>query len=288
MFNDKSLRPMLLKEVDKPFQDKKFLYELKYDGIRALMHVSKDTIKIYTRNGNQVSALYPELQNIKKLVGNKKVIFDGEIVAFKNGVPSFSELSRRSYLKNKVKIENLMNEVPIVFICFDIIYEDKELINIPLIKRKEILNKYNDTNFFIKSPIYDDGIKLFKKVKKLDLEGIIAKEKNSLYYPGYRENCWLKIKNFKIEEFYVHGLIFNTNKYSLLLGEKKNNKLYYVGKVSITNNNINLASILKIKKSTNKFVNYNECAKYIEPIFKIKVHYIERTPSNNLRQPFIK
>jgi len=288
MFNNYNLRPMLLKEVFKPFQDTNYLYELKFDGIRVLLYVNSKSIKCLTRNGHEVSILYPELAEIKQLVGHKSVIFDGEIVAFKNGKPSFSELQKRSHLKNKLKIKSMMSEIPIAFIAFDILYEDEDITSLPLEKRKDRLNNYPDTDIFIKSICYDNGINLFKQVKKLGLEGIVAKEKNSLYFPVKRVDTWLKIKNFQKGKFYIHGFIINKEKLSLLLGEYHQNNLYYVGKASIMLNT-SLAKIIQSQPRVScKFINEHEKGEYIKPTHQILVHYMEKTPDNILRQPFIR
>jgi len=261
---------------------------LKYDGIRAIIHVSKNEFFITNRHGVDITRLYPELKNIQKIVGNKKVVFDGEIVTFDNGVPSFSKLQLRSHLKDINKINNIINEIPVIFVAFDILYQNKELINLELIERKKVLDKYKDTEFFVKSKIYYDGQKLFQRVKKLNLEGIVAKEKDSIYVPNKRVNVWLKIKNFKVEEFLIHGYVKNIEKYSLLLGEFRNKELYYVGKVSVTEKSEILKSVKNTKKIKNKFINCVEEAIYVEPINKIKVHYMERTDTKMLRQPFVK
>lgn len=284
----KNLRPMLLKEVNQPFQNDNYFYELKYDGIRALIYASKDILKVITRNGINVTQLYPELENIRKIVGNEEVIFDGEIVAFLNDKPSFQKLQLRSHLKKKEKIKFMVEEVPVAFIAFDILYKNKDLMNEKLVDRKKILGTYPDTEVFIKTKVYENGLELFKQVKKIGLEGIVAKEKESLYYPASRQDCWLKIKNFQEEDFIVHGFLKLKEKYSLLLGEYRGNKLYYVGKVSIVEKNNILKEVKKLKKSKNQFVNYFIDASYVEPIYKINVHYMERTRNNTLRQPFIK
>lgn len=287
MFNRRNIKPMLLSETSKPFDDNNYLYELKYDGYRVILYVSKDDFEIRSRNNIDVTNLYPELENIKKLVGNKKVIFDGEIVTMENGKPSFSKLQARSHLKNKNKINSLANLSPVTFIAFDILYQDKELFREELVKRKAILEEYEDTNYFVKSKIFNNGIELFKKVKELDLEGIVAKHKNSIYIPNKRVNFWIKIKNFKEEKFLVHGITFNKEKYSLLLGEYQNNDFYFVGKVSIMPNNKILKKLLNVKKTSNIFVNHKENATYILPLEKVAVKYMERTLSNSLREPFI-
>lgn len=287
MFN-KILSPMLLKEVNKPFNNKNYIYELKYDGIRTLMYVSDKTFKLITRNGNDVAGIFPELKSIQKIVGMKKVIFDGEIVAFKNNKPSFSELQCRSHLKNKSKIKSMMNEIPVCFVAFDIIYLDKDLTNLSLLERKNILNKFRDTDIFIKTKMYDDGLKLFSNIKKIGLEGIVAKLKSSPYIPNKRVEVWVKIKNFKKEYFYVYGFSKLKDKYALYLGEFKNKKLYPVGKVSVMENNNVLKLVKKQKKINNLFIDLNENLTYVEPINKILVHYLEKTENNTLRQPFIK
>ena len=238
---------MLLKEVDKPFKDDNYIFELKYDGIRTLLYVSPKTFKLITRNGNDVASNFPEFKSIQKIVGKKKVIFDGEIVAFKNGKPSFSELQHRNHLKNKSKIKLMINEIPVCFVVFDIIYFDKDLTYLTLMERKKILNDFTDTDIFIKTKMYNDGLKLFKHIKKIGLEGIVAKQKDSKYILGKRVENWDKIKNFKKEYFYVYGVTKLKDKYALYLGEYKNKKLIPVGKVSVMPDNDVLKIVQKQK-----------------------------------------
>lgn len=287
MFN-KILSPMLLKERDKPFIDDNYIFELKYDGIRTLLYVSPKTFKLITRNGNDLANIYPELKSVQNIVGKHKVIFDGEIVAFKNGKPSFSELQHRNHLKNISKIKLMINEIPVCFVVFDIIYFDKDLTNLTLMERKKILNDFTDTDIFIKTKMYNDGLKLFKHIKKIGLEGIVAKQKDSKYILGKRVENWVKIKNFKKEDFYVYGVTKLKDKYALYLGEYKNKKLIPVGKVSVMPDNDVLKIVQKQKKVKNIFIDITENINFVEPINKILVHYMERTLNNTLRQPFIK
>ena len=115
----------------------------------------------------------------------------------------------------------------------------------------------------------------------------MAKDKHSLYIPNKRVSSWIKIKNFKKGKFFIHGIIFNKEKYSLLLGEYRNKKLYFIGKVSIMPNNLLLKKLLKLKKCENVFVNHKEKAEYIVPLEKVEVSFIERTLNGILREPFI-
>ena len=93
MFDSKNIRPMLLAEIPFDFNSK-YLYEIKFDGIRAIIYANKKKINIRTRNNIDVTNLFPELENVKKIVGKRTCIFDGEIVLFAKGKPSFSSLQK--------------------------------------------------------------------------------------------------------------------------------------------------------------------------------------------------
>ena len=286
LWKNRNFTPMLLKEIDKPFNSKKYYYELKYDGYRALIFVNKNEIYIQSRNKNDITFLYPELSNIKKIV-NKNVIFDGEIVIFENNKPSFNKISKRSKLKNKniIKKESINN--PVIFIAFDILYENKDLTNLPLIERKKILEKYQDTDFFIKSKVYlNNGIKLYNFIKKNNLEGIVIKDINGLYHINNRTSDFIKVKNIKSDNFFIAGYI-NNNKYtsSLVLCEKYNNDYIYVGKVLISKKNNIYEKILNIKKCKNYLKIENNDITFIKPILSCKINYLERTKNGHLRHP---
>lgn len=289
LWNDRSWHPMLLKEVSKPFNDDNYLYEIKFDGTRAIIFASNNNVTIINRHGKDVTYLYPELQKIKEIV-KRNTIFDGEIVLFENNIPSFNDLQERAHLKDKVKIKNQAISNPVVFICFDILYDNKNLIDIPLIKRKEMLDKYRENDVFIKS-FYkiEEGINLFKEATKLSLEGIVAKKVDSPYIINKRSDYWLKIKNLKEEEFFIGGYIVNKNNVSFLLGELRKNKFFYVGKVSMAKKYDFVNKVLSSKfVNLSPFINFNaENVIYIKPNYKIKVKYLERTENNHLRQPFI-
>lgn len=282
--------PMLLKEKSKPFDDEECIFELKFDGIRSTMHVSKDVFRIYTRRGVDVTSQFPELESIRGLV-EKKVIFDGEIVAFEEGSPNFSKLSRRNRLKDKKKIDEEAKRNPVYFVAFDILYEDEPLVDLPLIKRKKILDKYPSRDSFMKTEyIEKEGMNLFSKVKEAGLEGIVAKKKDSIYEIGTRSFNWIKVKNFKKGVFFVGGWVDNKIKCSLLLGEYQNKKFNFVGKVSIPRTSKLYRKLRETKaKDKTPFGDYDERnMRYLSPKIRVEVSYMERTPGGNLRQPVFK
>ncbi len=288
LWSNKKFGPMLLDEKKEPFNSEDYLFELKFDGIRALIFATPSKVIIQNRHKQDISYLYPELQEIKKIV-KCNTIFDGEIVVFQNGYPSFSKLQERAHLKDKKKILNQCEVNPVVFVCFDILYKEKDLIDLTLSDRKKILDKYEGNDVFIKNKsINKEGIKLFKEVKKLNLEGIVAKLKLSKYEINTRVDYWIKIKNWQEERFFIGGFEDKSkgNVVSLYLGEKRKGVLYFVGKVSMGKKH-NLYAKLKKAKPIKKtpFINFDNGILYIRPRYKCKIDYMERTKSNHLRQP---
>lgn len=286
---NKDIKPMLLGEVREVFDSKEYLYEVKYDGIRVLVFVSNDKVVIRSRYGIDITGLFPEMMVLCKMVkGN--VIFDGEIIMLDNNKVSFSKLQKRIHLKNKKTIEFLSKTNPVIFICFDVIYEGKDLINLSLLERKDVLSNYKDNDVFIKSTyVIGDGTKLFNAIKKLDMEGIVAKKINSKYLVNERSDNWLKIKNYKSGDFIILGYINKEESHviSLVLGEHLNKKIVYVGKV-ILGKKRNLADkILKMKKSKAVVKIKDKDVIYIKPEIKCLIKYLERTENGLLRQPFV-
>ncbi len=286
---NKDIKPMLLGEIEEVFDSKEYLYEVKYDGIRVLVFVSKDKVVIRSRYGIDITGLFPEMMVLCKMV-ECNVIFDGEIIMLDNNKVSFSKLQKRIHLKNKKTIEFLSKTNPVIFICFDIIYEGKDLINLSLLERKDVLSNYKDNDVFIKSTyVIGDGTKLFNAIKKLDMEGIVAKKINSKYLVNERSDNWLKIKNYKSGNFIILGYINKEESHviSLVLGEYLNKKIVYVGKV-ILGKKRNLADkILKMKKSKAVVKIKDKDVIYIKPEIKCLIKYLERTENGLLRQPFV-
>ena len=288
LFQEKNIKPMLLEEQKEPFNSDKHYFEIKYDGIRALIYVSPKEFVIKSRNNKDITRKFPELKEIQKLV-NFPTIFDGELVIFKNNIPDFSEILKRSHSTKEREIQLQSKENPVIFICFDILYQQKELINKPLFFRKEVLNKIPDTDVFIKSIyIETQGISLFNKIKKLHLEGIVAKEKDSLYVPNTRSVSWIKIKNLQTEIFYIGGYSEkeSTPFFSAYLGEFQNKEFLFVGKVSILKKEKIYEKLKKEHKKQSPFTNFHEeNIHYCTPKIACFIEYLERSRKNHLRHP---
>ena len=102
IWKNRDWKPMLLNKLPKPFNNDNFLYEIKFDGIRAILFVSSKEIHIMSRNNEDLTKYFPELENIKKLV-KENTIFDGELVSFEKNSPNFKNVMKRIRLKNTEK-----------------------------------------------------------------------------------------------------------------------------------------------------------------------------------------
>lgn len=289
IWKDRNWGPMLLKEIEEPFDSKDYIFEVKFDGIRAILFVNKTSVKIQSRNKQDMTHLFPELQKLSELI-DKNVIFDGEIIAFENNKDSFSKIQERIHLKNKKKIKTSANENPVTFMAFDILYENKDLTALPLLERKKYLNQYDDNDFFIKTKVIDTtGIDLFKSIKELNLEGIVAKAKTGKYSINKRTDDFIKIKNIQRDEFIIGGYEEKKNNIlSLAIGEYRNDKFHFVGKVSVSKKKNIYNEIKNIKKSKNYFCDFDEDIYFVKPNVTCHVEYLERTKNNHLRHPIFK
>ena len=290
LWQNKNFEPMLLKEINKPFDSPDYLYELKYDGIRALIFVGPNTFIIKSRHNEQITQLYPELKNMQKYF-KQNTILDGEIVIFKDNKPSFKDVQMRAHLKNKEKISYLAKTNPVHFVCFDILYLNANLVEKDLLTRKKYLEKIKNNPYLTKTfYIENKGINLFKNVKKEHLEGIVAKLKNSIYEINTRSDSWIKIKNWQREDFFIIGFNNNDNHvmFSAYLAEKINDNYSFVGKVSIPKKEKIYQQLQKIVTKKNYCDTNFKDINFVKPQLTCLVEYLEKTENNHLRQPIFR
>ena len=214
---------MLATLIDKPFDNKEWVFEVKWDGVRAILflHKTKGISKIVSRNGKTITHRYPEIIEAVKsssaIIINCKesIILDGEIVVLnKEGRPDFQSHQRRMNVDSIKDIKKLSHKIPVTYYLFDILYIDgRNLQSLSFLERRKNLSdvivqtmKNNNNNRIRISDFVDErGIDIFQRIKSMDLEGIIAKNKYSKYIQGARSTNWLKIKNIKSQDCVVIG-----------------------------------------------------------------------------------
>ena len=120
IFAKKNVLPMLLKQT-KPFDSESHIYEMKFDGYRAIIYLDNNKITIRSRNNNDVTNLYPELVNLYKC-SKKKCILDGELIVMGENGPDFFKMQKRGRMKIQEKIKQEMQNNPVIYVAFDILY----------------------------------------------------------------------------------------------------------------------------------------------------------------------
>ncbi len=207
LFDEKNISLMLLNEVKEPFDDDDYIYELKLDGIRCMAYIEPKSVTLQNKRFKDLTDIYPELSDMCKCV-KKRVILDGELVVLTDGKPAFYALQKRSLMGDKFKISIAAKKNPVQFVAYDILYYDgKDLTDKPLLGRKEMLSKNvkEGFNLSISRYVSTKGVAFFKLAKKENLEGIVAKKKDGLYYIGKRTSEWIKIKVMQDEDLLVLG-----------------------------------------------------------------------------------
>ena len=233
-------QPMLAeaaKTVPKGRLPGSMIYEIKWDGIRALFVKNEADLKIYSRNGNDITEKFPELSDPENFRVENGV-FDTEIVCLdESGKANFKKVIKRLMSKSSsVSIQQQTN--PAVAYFFDCIYLDgKALIKDPMLRRRAWMEDSIQKNFSFRiSPVEEDGEALFEAAMKHGIEGVMAKEKESKYYPGKRSDSWIKVKSKSTKDCYIIGFTKTKSereKYfgALQLAEKVGEKLEYRGRV---------------------------------------------------------
>jgi len=233
------IKPMLAETGNKnDLKKENFIFELKIDGTRCICFKSSNEIKFLNRRGIWFENRYPEI--VADLIKNIRdnVILDGEIyVPDRNGNPDIYKLAERDHLDDKLRIEIISKQMPATYAIFDILSSNgKDLTKLPLIERKKILKKTVKDSDRVKKIYYTDkGEELWKVVKKMKLEGVMAKDKSSSYLIGKRSNLWLKIKTLKTLDLVIAGYSTGTGKRreigSLITACYYKGKLIYTGKI---------------------------------------------------------
>jgi len=285
---------MLIGEEGEPFDSPDYIYELKLDGERCIAYLDESGIDLRNKRNMLMLPKVPELSEIYKQI-NKRCILDGELFVMKDGKPDFYEIQRRSLMTNKMKIELAANKYPASFVAFDILYYDgQQVTNWPLMERKVMLAKAIRENerLAISRYIEKHGITFYELAKQQELEGIVAKRKDSKYYFDKRTKDWIKIKYLQDDDFVVCGYILKENSVSsLVLGQYQNRQMIYKGHVTLGVSGRDfdiIKSTPKTKLPPFETPIGNENAIWIEPILVCTGKYMMLNQNGSMRQPVFK
>lgn len=226
IFDIKGIAPMLIGEHVEPYDDSDSIFEIKIDGIRCLSYCNNNSSDFRNKRDVKLLPRFPELSDIFKNC-KEKCILDGELNVLVNGKPDFYEVQRRSILTDPFKIQLAASLKPANFMVYDVIYYKNHLVNeLPLMERKEIIEKIISENQFVTKSrfIETHGKALYEVAEREMLEGIVGKKKDSLYRFGKRTKDWKKCKILDDDEAIVIGYIPKANHMTSLVLAKYNNK----------------------------------------------------------------
>jgi bifunctional non-homologous end joining protein LigD len=192
-----NVSPMLARRHALPKDEANWAFEVKWDGVRAIAHSQPGRIRFVTRDGDEVSAAYPELRALNRALSSHAAILDGEIVAFdEQGKPSFQALQPRIDPRGAAAVRRQAAEHPVTYVIFDLLWLDgHSLMELPYAERRKRLAELQLDGEHWRVPVHHegDGSALLAAVREQGLEGVVAKRLDSHYAPGRRDGSWLTI-----------------------------------------------------------------------------------------------
>ena len=290
------IHPMLAESISEPFDNAEWLFEIKWDGYRAVAFIDNGRVRLVSRNQNELTARYPELRDMAKFIKAKNAILDGEVVALdEQGKASFSLMQQRTGFRPGGKRATANADVPVLYYAFDLIYLDGEdWHRVPLDQRKRKLESVIRSGDSLRySDHYEEqGKALFEIARAKGLEGIVAKRSASCY-EEHRSRDWLKIKIRHSQECVVGGYTqpegSRAHFGSLVLGlYDKQKRLIHVGQAGSGFNQKSLAEMWKVlqKIQTTKNPFYGEVealrkVHWVKPELVAEIEYAEWTGGTN-------
>lgn len=284
------IKPMLATPAEVPFTDKDWVFEIKWDGYRAITEKKGKNIKFYSRNGLEFQELYPEL--VPELMKIKKdCVLDGEIVVLnEEGKPSFQKLQQFDEDRS----------MPILYYVFDCLwYDGQDITGLPLTERKKYAQKALPKSHAVlySDHVEEEGEKFFNEIIKLDgLEGMMAKRADSTYEEGRRSRSWLKIKLANTQEAVIAGYTAprESRKYfgALILGVYDKKKLRYIGHsgTGFTDKMLKdlyakMQPLVTDQSPFDEKVPVNAAVTWVEPELVCNVKFSEFTDEGIMRHP---
>jgi bifunctional non-homologous end joining protein LigD len=301
---------MLATLAEPPLRQPGLVYEPKYDGIRALVHVDGDNVRIWSRLGNEKTTQFPVVVAALRRWGariEKPVLLDGELVALdeQRRPAGFQRLQGRIHLASAKDVERIERQQPVALIAFDVLRDgDEDLRGQPLTERRARLEKLWKARgagasadvLRISEQAVGDGHTLHERALQEGWEGLIVKDARSPYQSGRRSPAWRKLKVVQQQEFVVGGWTEprQTRQFfgALLLGVPEGGALKYVGHTGTGFDGKELERVakrlkaLEIPKSPfSERIKTNEPAHWVRPDVVAQVRFTEWTADGKLRHP---
>ena len=291
------IEPMLATLAEHPFSDPDWLFEIKWDGVRALAWVEDGAVRLRSRNNLDITSRYPELAELPRVLAARQAIVDGEVVALDaRGHSDFQRLQERMHVR--APGEKQLREAPVVYFAFDLVYCDGyDLRGAPLLERKQLLERMLHANerFRYSDHQLEQGKELFELAKETGLEGIVAKRADSVYLSDRSAN-WAKLKVSQTLDAVIGGWTEARTEAipfgSLLLGLYQGKKLRFIGHVGSgfdAKRHAELSGRLKVLTVAacpfEGVPETNEKPTWVKPVVVARVKFSGWTQEKYLRHP---
>ena len=293
----RSITPMSAQLASRPPGGKGWLYEVKWDGVRALCFVEDGEVYILSRTGNRCERQYPEIQVLPHHLAASTAIVDGEIAALDdNGRATFSRIQPRIHQTDPNSIAHLTRSTPVTLFAFDLLYWDGyDLRGAELSERKRALEAIltPDGPIRLSQHFTADGDAVLEAARQAGLEGIMAKEASSKY-ESRRSRCWVKVKIHNEQEFVIAGFTHGDRDYfsSLVLGVYEGDTLVHTGQVgtgfndrTIRELHARLQPLVMSKSPFGRAPKIPRGVTWVRPELVCQVRFVEWTPDQQLRAP---
>src|ERR1700730_6427952 len=233
-----SLMPMFPGGASEPFDSREHVFEVRWDGLRALAFVEGGGYHLQDQSGRNIFALFPELGEIPRRLAIDEVILDAMVViSDSQGRPDFAALDRRMRLTSSEGLAQAAARQPAALVVFDILYaEARSGMSVTLLKRRRLLKEVlaGEGRVCLSDAVAAEGIAFFEAAREMGIEAVIAKRKDSVYVPGGRTPSWLVVQDVPRQDGVVAGFIPDSHGgafESLLAGIYSDHQLTYAGAV---------------------------------------------------------
>ena len=294
------IEPMLSQSRNEPPDSEEYLFEVKWDGIRAMIALDEGEVRLRTRNQHDITAKFPELRIPEQAFRATSALFDAEIVCLsEEGKPVFKNAIHRIQQTTEGAVERARSKYPAVCYVFDCLYLDgRPIVNEPLVRRRAWMADAikRGTPYRI-SEVVDEGTELFRAAAEMGLEGIMAKDRKSVYQPGKRSAEWLKIKTRLSTECLIIGYTKGKGDRQSLFGalhiaQRNGDELTYVGKVgtgfdtkAMKEIYAELKDVKHIKRPIKEKPLDDAQTVWLQPEVVCEVQYASLTKDGMLREP---
>ncbi|GAC1335126.1 MAG: non-homologous end-joining DNA ligase [Candidatus Dormibacteria bacterium] len=206
-----TLLPMVPGGASEPFDSTEHLFEVRWDGLRALAFIEGGGYHLQDQSGRNITELFPELGELPRRVGADQVILDGcVVISDASGLPDFAALDRRMRVGTSAATEGAAARQPAAYVVFDILYvEARSVMSLSLLRRRKLLRQVltAEGRICLSDAVAGDGLSFFEAAREMGIDAVLAKRKDSPYLPGGRTPSWLLVQDVPRQDVVVLGYV---------------------------------------------------------------------------------